>query len=188
MEKSHGASEKTRRTAMFPRLSLALVLTIRLIAGSDAERANEYQVKAACLYNFTKFIVWPAEAFRDSDKTFTICILGRDPFGTALDDMVSGRAIDGRPYEVRRLSDAPQTTGCRVVYVGASDRKQLHVAEKQIGVLTVAEGGGPTSARSIISFTMDAGKVRFEINNAAAEDGKLRVSSRLLSLATVVKR
>jgi hypothetical protein len=172
---------------MFPRLSLTLVLTIHLIAGFDAERANEYQVKAACLYNFTKFIVWPAEAFRDIDKTFTICILGRDPFGTALDDVVAGRAIDGRPYEVRRLPDAPQATRCRVVYFGASDRKRIPI-EKQFGVLTVGEGGNSTSARSIINFTMDAGKVRFEINNAAAEDEKLRVSSRLLSLATVVKR
>jgi YfiR/HmsC-like len=172
---------------MFPRLSLTLVLTIRLIAGSDPERANEYQVKAACLYNFTKFIVWPAEAFRDIDKTFTICILGRDPFGTALDDVVAGRVIDGRPYEVRRLPDAPQATGCRVVYFGASDRKRIPI-EKQVGVLTIGEGGSSTSARSIINFTMAAGKVRFEIDNAAAEDGKLRVSSRLLSLATVVKR
>jgi hypothetical protein len=172
---------------MFSRLSLALVLTIRLIAGANTELPNEYQIKAACLYNFTKFILWPAEAFRDIDKTFTICILGHDPFGAALDDMVAGRAIDGRPLEVRRLSDALQIMGCRVVYVGASDRKRITIPEKQIGVLTVGEGGSSTPAQLIINFTMDGGKVRFEINTAAAEDGKLRVSSRLLSLATVVK-
>jgi len=171
---------------MFSRISLTLLLAIRLIASSDAELANEYQIKAACLYNFTKFVVWPEEAFRDIDKTFTICILGHDPFGAALDDVVAGRAIDGRPFEVRRLSDAPQTTACRILYVGASDRKRIPIAEKQIGVLTVGEGSA--SARSIINFILDSGKVRFEINTAAAEDGKLRISSKLLSLATVVKR
>ena len=173
---------------MFSRLNLAFVLSIRLIAGSDVEPPNEYQVKAACLYNFTKFIVWPAEAFRETDKTFTICILGRDPFGAALDAVVAGRAIDGRPLEVRRLSDASQTAGCRVLYLGASDRKRIATPENQIGVLTVGEGGSLASATLVINFTLNGGKVRFEINTAAAEDRKLHVSSRLLSLATVVKK
>jgi hypothetical protein len=191
MEKSRGASEPWPPTMMFSRSILTLIMVTSLAASFNAELTDEYHVKAAYLYNFTKFIVWPPDAFRDSDKTFQICVLGRDPFGTALDEVVAGKVIEGRPFEVRRLSDRQQTGSCRILYAAAPERKRntsIPLATSQIGLLTVDEAGSGTSDKAIVNFTLEHGKVRFEINITAAEESKLQISSRLLNLATVVKK
>jgi hypothetical protein len=191
MGKSCGASELWPPTMMLSRSILTLIMVALLATSLNAELTDEYHIKAAYLYNFTKFIVWPADAFRDSDKTFQICILGRDPFGTALDEVVAGKAIDGRPFEVRRLSDRQQTGTCRILYAAASERKRITsipLNANQTGVLTVSEAGSGTSDKAIVNFTLEHGKVRFEINITAAEEDKLQISSKLLNLATVVKK
>jgi hypothetical protein len=191
MEKSPGASERWPLKMMLARLILALIMTTFLVTNLNAELTDEYHIKAAYLYNFTKFIVWPLDAFRESDKTFQICVLGRDPFGAALDEVVAGKAIEGRPFEVRRLSDRQQTGACRILYAAAPERKRTTstaLAANQIGVLTVDEAGSGTSDKAVVNFTLEHGKVRFEINITAAEEGKLQISSRLLNLATVVKK
>jgi len=177
---------------MFSRLSFALVLTIRLIAAGRQEGPpDEYQVKAAFLYNFAKFVEWPSEAFENPSKSLTICVLGEDPFGRAIDDVISGKKIEQRALTVHRISDARQAKGCRILFVSSSEHRSVLSALAGInesGVLTVGESGSASSEGMIINFILEGGKIRFAINTAAAEREKLRFSSRLLSLAIMVKK
>jgi hypothetical protein len=181
----------TRATAL-RRLSFALILTGRLIAAGHAEGpSDEYQVKAAFLYNFAKFVEWPREAFQSQGEPLVVCVLGEDPFGRTLDDIVAGKRIDGRALVVRRTSDARQVKGCRMLFVSSSEpRSVLSVlaALDESGVLTVGEADSAASEGMIINFILEGGKIRFAINTAAAEREKLRFSSRLLSLATIVRK
>jgi len=174
------------------RLSIALVLTVRLIAGPrQAGPPDEYQVKAAFLYNFAKFVEWRPEAFENPGDSLVVCVLGEDPFGRALDDVVEGKKIEGRALAVRRISDAHKVRGCRMLFVSASEPKSVVSVLATInepGILTVGESDSPASAGMIINFILEGGKIRFAINTAAAEREKLRFSSRLLSLAILVKK
>jgi YfiR/HmsC-like len=189
---SHGTFEFAQGNAMLSRLSFALVLTLRLIAGGREEGPpEEYQLKAAFLYNFAKFVEWPAESFENPSEPLTVCVLGEDPFGRALDDVISGKKIEARALSVRRISDARQAKGCRVLFVSSSERRSVLsvlAGLNESGVLTVGESGSASSEGMIINFILEGGKIRFAINTAAAERGKLRFSSRLLSLAIIVKK
>ena len=177
---------------MLSRLSFALVLTVRLIAAGHPDGPpDEYQVKAAFLYNFAKFIEWPSEAFENPSDPLMVCVLGEDPFGHALDDVIRGKEIDGRMLAVRRITDARQAKGCRMLFVSSSEPRSVLSVLSTInlsGVLTVGESDSPASAGMIINFILERGKIRFAIDTVAAERGKLRFSSRLLSLAIVVKK
>jgi hypothetical protein len=177
---------------MLFRLSFTLVLTVRLItAGHREGPPDEYQVKAAFLYNFAKFVEWPPEAFENPGEPLVVCVLGEDPFGRAIDDVISGKKIEGRALTVRRLSDARQAKGCRILFVGSSERRSVIsvlAGINESGVLTVGESGSAASEGMIINFILDGDKIRFAIDTAAAEREKLRLSSRLLSLAIMVKK
>ena len=177
---------------MAHRIAGIIALLIGSTAGTlDAQSPDEYHVKAAFLYNFAKFIDWPPNAAASSTDSFTICVLGRDPFGRALDDVISGKAIDGHPFLVRRLSDARQLGGCRILFVNAPERGQFSsnfTDSRQPGLLTVSDSSSTVANGVVINFTMDQGRVRFEINLTAAERENLKVSSRLLSLAAAVKK
>jgi hypothetical protein len=174
------------------RLSFALVLSVRLIAATHVEGPpDEYQVKAAFLYNFAKFVEWPGEAFENQSESLLVCVLGEDPFGRALDDVVGGKKIDGRALAIRRISDARQAKGCRMLFVSSSEPKSVLpvlAAINESGVLTVGESDSPAAEGMIINFILENGKIRFAINTAVAEREKLRFSSRLLSLAIIVKK
>lgn len=174
----------------FP-LALALILATQLAAAEPDRPLDEYQVKAAFLYNFARFVDWPPQAFAGPNEPLLICVLGEDPFGKALDNAVDGRKIEGRAIAVRRISDAHATRGCHMLFVSASERKRvltLLASASGSGLLTVGDSDSATAEGMIINFILDGDKVRFAINVAAAERQKLRFSSRLLSLAVSVKR
>jgi len=172
-------------------LSVATVLTTLSAATLNAQQVDEYRAKAAFLYNFAKFVEWPPELSGDAHEVLTICVLGHDPFGQALDDVIAGKVIAGRPLALRRLTDARHTNGCRILFISSSENSRtlssLKSDEKR-GILTVGEAGNATAECVAIKFTLEGGKIRFEINLVEVEEGKLRLSSKLLSLATVVRR
>jgi hypothetical protein len=176
---------------MLFRVMLATMLGVPLIAGTPQRPLDEYQVKAAFLYNFAKFVEWPPEAFENPSQAFVFCVLGEDPFGRVLDEVLDGRKIDGRALTVRRISDARRAKGCQILFVSSSEPKSVLVILAGIGDsgrLTVGESDTPAAEGMIIDFTLEGGKIRFVINAAGAEREKLRFSSRLLSLATIVKK
>src|SRR5262245_12879908 len=112
-----------RSRARIGRLCLLIPL---LWAASLAPRAAEpespqnleHQVKAAFLFNFAKFIVWPADAFRDRDAPFVICVLRDAEFARSVDQAVQGKAVGERPFQVRRLTDPDDAAGCQMLYLG----------------------------------------------------------------------
>ena len=144
----------------------------------------EYQVKAAYLYNFVKFIEWPETA---RTGPLTICTAGGNPFGAALDDIVRGESIDGRPIAARTI-EASQP-GCDVVFVprGVVAAEYLRAA-RAAPVLTVGESPDFIAQGGIVNFVLDAGMIRFEIDRDAAGRAGLQISSRLLRLAREPER
>ena len=147
-----------------------------------AQAADEYAVKAAFLYNFTKFIEWPKT---DSDS-FSICILGDDPFGSTLESLVKGKTANGKKLAVRRLKDAPEAKQCQIVYVRAEEKNkaaQLIEAVQKTAVLTVGERSEFGKMGGLIYLSMVDDHVSVGINAAATEASGLKVSAKLLSLA-----
>jgi hypothetical protein len=169
-------------------IALALVLGNCLTAATAEQPFDEYQVKAAFLYNFAKFVQWPSEAFQTSTEPIAICVLGQDPFGRSLADTVAGRAIEGRPIIVRHVSDIKQAAGCHVLYIASTENKRSPaiLADIKPGILTVGDSD-ISGTGVVINFRLDDGKVRFEIDVDAAEREKLQISSRLLSLAHIIE-
>jgi hypothetical protein len=156
----------------------------------DAQEPEEYQVKAAFLYNFAKFVEWPADAFKTPKDPIRICVLGHNPFGKNLEDLIRGKSIEGRPFELRQVSEAEEASGCHILFVGAADARRFRTAAGNIktsGVLTVGEAQGFASSGGVVNFKIEDGRVRFEINVEAAEHQQLHISSKLLGLAEIVK-
>jgi hypothetical protein len=173
------------------RLLAALVLVTAARAGAQAEFAppapTEYEVKAAFLYNFARFVEWPPEALRA--EPFVIAILGRDPFGPVLDETVSGKTVAGRPIQVKRASRVDEVRDAQIVFVSNSENKDLAAILKALdkpGLLTVGDVDGFAEQGGAINFTVQSRRVRFEINPTQAEQAHLKMSSQLLKLATLV--
>lgn len=154
-----------------------------------AEATLEYKVKAAFLLNFTKFIDWPPGAFSAPDEPFAICILGSDPFGKALDDIVEGESVGDHKLTVRRITDVPQPKTCQMLFIGPGEKEASRTLEAVgPGVLTVGEGDTFTREGGAIGFVVDRRRVRFDINVSAAGRAGLKLSSRLLSVARAIER
>jgi uncharacterized protein DUF4154 len=156
---------------------------------SPTDPPSEYRVKALYLYNLARFVEWPAEARREAEAPFVIVVLGRDPFGSVLDDTMAGKAIENRRIEVRRLGRVEDAGDAQIVFVSASERRDLPAILKALdrpGVLTVGEWDGFAEQGGMVTFLVQEGRVRFEINPRRAEEAGLKVSSQLLKLATIV--
>jgi YfiR/HmsC-like len=173
-------------------LRLIMVFFVMLLAVSaEGQATEEYQVKAAFLYNFAKFVQWPSSAFKNAQEPIAICILGTNPFGDALDEAIRGKQIEGRSLVVYQVSSESPSHSCHILFVGASERKRfrnLAEAFRAPGILTVGEAAWFGSEGGVINLKLDSGRVRFEINADAADRQQLRISSKLLSLAQVVNK
>jgi hypothetical protein len=159
------------------------------LAADDDVPPLEYRVKAAFLLHFTKFVEWPPAAFADDRAPFRICVLGEDPFGSALDQIVQGESLNGRKLVVQRLHRAPEPKLCQVIFVSAQEKEiPRTLAPLGPGVLTVGEGEEFLRAGGMIAFVLDNRRVRFDISQRAAAAAQLTVSSRLLSVARGVEK
>lgn len=158
--------------------------------GVRAQSPTEYQVKAVFLSNFAKFIEWPPGPSRDLRDPFTICIVGQDPFGTVLDEAVQGKTISGHRLVVRRSKPGESWKGCQIAFISSSEGKDLPSvleSSQRSGVLTVGEIEGFAQRGGMINFVLEDNQVHFEINLGAAERAGIKISSKLLSLARIVK-
>lgn len=170
-----------------PRLLMAAILALPAAAAPAPTGAAE--VKAVFLFNFTKFVEWPSDAFPDPKAPIVIGVLGDDPFGAALDRAVSGETVNDRPVEIKRFRTLGDLTPCHILYI--SDSHEARVPEilrrlKRAETLTVADADGFASRGGAVQFRTERGRLRFEISQTAAERAGLRVSSRLLGLASAV--
>ena len=156
--------------------------------GSAASGPAEYEVKAAFLYNFARFVEWPRDAKGD-DGTFIVTVLGRDPFGSVLDNTLRGKTIDDKRVVVRRALRSEDVGRSQILFISDSEQDRLPAILKGLEaapVLTVGEMNRFAERGGVIRFKLDEDRVRLEINVIAAERSGLRISSQLLKLARIV--
>lgn len=166
--------------------ALVALLALAAAAARAQEAYQEYDVKAAFLYNFVKFVEWPAGAFAEERSPVEICVYGGDPFGRSLDDVIKGEAVQGRGLSIRRPASATGLDGCHVLFIAAVERERVAEALAAVGgrpVLTVGDSDGFLRAGGMINFVLDEGRVRFRINEEVARRARLTISSKLLRLA-----
>jgi hypothetical protein len=159
-------------------------------ASGGAIQDQEYEIKAAYIYNFTKFIEWP-RATGPARSTFAIGILGTDPFGPAIDNAVADKTVGGRRITIERFPDVEAMRQSAhpidIVFIGGLGAGGLEAALAYVGslpVLTIGETPGFCERGGVINLVIRKNRIRIEINRAAAERAELKISSKLLQLAS----
>lgn len=169
---------------------LALMLLAAPMEGRAAanEGSLEYAVKAAYLYKFTPFVEWPPAAFASATSPFTVCVLGADPFGASLDQVLAGRQVGERAVRVRRLQAVDQPEQCQILYAAGSKAQAMAAVNKVKGapVLTVTEQSLGVSG-AVVQFYVRDGHVRFTLDPQAATANGMTISAKLLSLAAAMQ-
>jgi len=172
---------------------LATVMCAVVLPGTEARGAEspslEYQIKAACLYNFAKFVDWPPAVFPDRTSPIVFGILGEDPFGDTLERITKNKTINGRALTIKRSRRVEDLKDCQVLFISRSDQAhlgQILTALKGLSILTVSDTEEFLADGGIINFKMQNDKVRFEVNVATAQSAALKISSELLDLAIAV--
>jgi hypothetical protein len=149
--------------------------------------SDEYRLKAAFVYRFPQFVEWPAAAFRESG-TLDVCVLQPNPFGSELEQLVTGEAVSGRPLRVRLVSGIDGLEGCHALFAGGrSDVKPALKAVIGRPVLTIGETDRFLDDGGAIALKMVGRRVRFEVNATNVQKSGLRISAQLLSLAAAVR-
>lgn len=181
--------KKRKASALFKR-SLKLPLLLALFAvficgfgNSHAQVSREYQIKAVFLYNFAQFTEWPNGAFADGKAPIVIGVIGADPFGHTLEDTVKGETIQGHPFVIEHYHRADEIKTCHILFISQSENRHMDEILRSVKAkptLTVADADGPADAGVIIRFMVENNKVHFRINEQAANDAHLSLSSRLL--------
>lgn len=172
-------------------LGLLLSRPLQAHAQTPAEpqgRTLEYDVKAAYLLNFTRYVEWPAEVL-GKKAPLVLCVYGANPFDDRLERTVKGRTSQGHPIEVRRPESTAEAAACHAVFLSHEEwRRQPDVlpALARYGILTIGEGSAFAEAGGAIGFVLEEEAVRFAISVPAAKRAGLRLSSRMLAIATHV--
>jgi|SRR5580658_1487567 hypothetical protein len=194
--KAAGAQEygrSTRARGFWLQYAIAALVYL-LFAGASAlgqQRPNEYQVKAAYLYNFGRFVEWPAKGATPQNSSFTICILGEDPFGQALDATLAGETIGSQRVTARRISSPQMSGDCQILFISSSEASRLNKIIEALdknAVLTVSDIPQFSQRQGMIQFVQEENRIRFEVNLTATQRAGLTLSSELLKVATAVRK
>lgn len=164
-------------------------ITMGLLAQS--QRPSEAQVQPAYIYNFGKFVKWPAMAPANQSGAFIICVIGQDPFGIVLESTLAGELLGGRPVVVKRIPKAQDAAACHVLFVSSEQDKNLPeilAAVDQTSVLTVSDMPNFSKRGGMIQFVLNGDRVRFEINLESALNSHLVLPSELLKVASSVRK
>jgi hypothetical protein len=150
----------------------------------------EYVIKSGFLFNFAKYVDWPAEAFEKNDTPITIGIVGADPFGEELEKALRNKTVRDRSFSIQRYRETGDIKPCHILFIPRSEKARLPEILKHVGpwpVLTVGEEEGFARSGGAISILIEKEKPKLEVNPDAAEKARLTINSKLLRLATVVK-
>lgn len=184
-----------RRAILSATLAACLVLwhpssaLAESVAHADTVVSKEYQLKAAFLYNFAKFVEWPAPPEQQEQDVFVIGIFGDDPFGNDIDTLLMNKTVKEKKIEIKRFNSIKNITPCHILFINPSEIDRLDEIMEHLkgrGVLTVSEASVFTTNGGMINFVMEDNKVRFEINKQATDKAGLTLSSQLLKLAKSV--
>jgi hypothetical protein len=192
--KSHAETMHVRTRPVWLRLwllagilaSLAWAHLVTPPKGYAQQSSSEYRVKAAYLFNFLKFVEWPEEAFADPLAPIVIGIVGNNPFGNALPQVVLGKTVQGRDLVIRQYHVGEDLRGSHILFIGASEKKRLPQILSSLrgsSVLTVADMDRFLDAGGMILFSFEGNHVRFTIDVNATNQARLKLSSKLLSVA-----
>jgi hypothetical protein len=165
---------------------LGLVLLLALCTTLAAQTSREYDLKAVFLYNFASFVEWPAG--EPAAAPFVIGVLGDDPFGGVLTEVVQGERVNGAPLQVRRCRTLDEVKGCRILFVsktGAPPLAEIRTALKGRAVLTVGDNPQFVEQGGMVGFSTASGRLQLHINAGAARAAGLNISSKLLRVAKV---
>lgn len=197
MPNSADNSTAACRPACFPRRSgwrvlscLAVCLGL-LVLPARAQVSKEYQIKAAFLYNFAKFVEWPTESFATTNSPLVIGVFGKNPFGTELQKVVANRKINGRDIVVSRIETPAEARNVQLLFFSANEgvrAGQIMADLPSTALLTIGETEQFSQHGGMIVFLLEGDKVRFDINAGAAEQAGLKISAQLQKLAKTVYR
>jgi uncharacterized protein DUF4154 len=167
-------------------LGLNLLVFLSGYGRAQNSQPTEYQIKAAFIFNFARFIEWPPKAFSRTTSPLVIGILGENPFHNDLQRTIGGKTVDDHPLVINELSSPAEATNCHILFISTSEKPRLPQilnVLKGASVLTVGEMDRFTENGGMINFVQEGTKIRFQINNGAATSAGLKISSKLLSLA-----
>jgi hypothetical protein len=187
------SSQETGRLTSRPEAKLAwgwralLLFCLFLAFGAQAQsQPTEYQIKAAFLFNFAKFVEWPPEAFAETNSPIVVGVLGKNVFGTDLETIIRDKTVNNRRFEFKNFSSASEAAHCHILFISPSEKENLKkIVEglNKASVLTVSETDQFIQAGGMINFFLQDSKIRFQISDDAAKKAGLKISSKLLSLA-----
>jgi hypothetical protein len=173
---------------------VAVVLAWALVSipylSAQSSKPTAYDVKAAYLYNFGHFVAWPAD-FAAKNNSFTVCVLGQDPFGGVLDATLAGETIAAKKVAAKRISTPQESGDCQILFLSSTEGARLNKIMEALNnqpVLTVSDMPQFSRRGGMIQFVFEGNKVRFEVNLAAVQHSGLTLSSELLKVATVVRK
>jgi hypothetical protein len=173
------------------RVALITLLLWSMGALAAPPSTKEYEIKAAFVYNFTKFVEWPPETFVGPQAPLVIGVLGESPCAAALTAIVKDHQVNGRPLLVKVVVTMEEARTAQVLFVSSSQEARFAQLAAQLHatpLLTVGESAEFAQAGGMINFVLLEDKIRFEINMQSAESAGLKVSSQLQKLATRVRR
>lgn len=185
----HPSADKRMKIKAACRVAVvALALVLGVLPQVGAKVPGEYDVKAAFLYNFIAFTEWPAEAFDSPASPVVIGVLGKDPFGSSLEAMMSGERVKDRPLVVWRAARIEDLKRCHILFISSSEAKQLGEILSRLKtrpILTVSDIAGFAEAGGAVGFST-TGSVKLTVNPAALQTARLTLSAKLLRLARVL--
>lgn len=167
----------------------ALLCVFALNVWAGQSEVIEHQVKAAFLYKFGAYVEWPEQTFAQANSPVIIGIMGSDTVADELAQMSSGRSINGRPVNVKRLHQGDAITGLHILFIARTDPSRMAAAlasAKGLPLLVVTETDPPLMAGGVINFVIDGAKVRFDVALRSAEANNIKLSARLLTVARKV--
>ena len=160
-----------------------------LFSGTGETRVpSEYEIKAAFLYKFGRYVEWPTSSFVDTDAPLVIGVLGKDPFGSYLDEIVLVARVQGRRVEAVRIKDLSEVNACHILFISSSEERRLSSTLAKLAgksVLTVGESEWFARDGGMIRFETVDESLRLEINLRSVQSAGLEISSRLLKLARI---
>jgi hypothetical protein len=160
------------------------------LGGAPQEKPTEYQVKAACMYYFAKFIEWPSSAFADNSSPVVFGLLGKDPFGDILEKTLKDKTVNDRKILIKRSGSLNDLVTCHLLFVARSEKSRCGEVVKALrgrSIVTVGEVEGFARKGGVLNFILVDDTVKFEINLDAAKRAGLTISSKLIKVGVVVK-
>jgi hypothetical protein len=173
-------------------LKIAVLLLLVLVGSvyGQSPTIGEYNIKAAFLYNFAKFVDWPKKGADEQSEAFVIGIIGDDPFGSEI-EVIKGKSVKGMPLKVRHYEKIEDISDCKILFISSSSEKEISkILEHLKGntVLTVGDTEGFARQGVMVNLIKVENRIRFEINPEAAKSEGLKISSHLLRLAKIIEQ